>query len=66
MPIYEFHCTSCGSKFEEILRNVDEARDVVCPACGGDEVERLQSSFSRGGCSTGEASSACSPTGGLR
>jgi putative FmdB family regulatory protein len=43
MPIYEFRCTPCADHFEELVRRQDEA--VRCPACGGQEVERLVSTF---------------------
>jgi len=65
MPIYEFRCKTCDSRFEEILRGADEAREVACPACGSAEVERLQSSFARAGCSKGEAFPSCSPRRGF-
>ena len=38
MPIYEFACAACGTRFEELTR-----ADATpgCPACGSGEVERL-------------------------
>jgi len=35
MPIYEYHCQSCGSTFEKILRMADHAVPVSepCPQC---------------------------------
>lgn len=46
MPLYEFHCSSCDERFEELVgSHVGLAEeDVVCPACGGTEVERLTAS----------------------
>jgi putative FmdB family regulatory protein len=40
VPIYEFRCGSCGTRFEELV-----ARDAsaACPSCGSREVERLLS-----------------------
>ncbi len=40
MPMYEFHCRSCGSDYEELCGS-DEA--VPCPKCGSAETERLMS-----------------------
>ena len=34
MPIYEFECTCCPSKFE-LKRGFHEDAPVTCPACGG-------------------------------
>jgi putative FmdB family regulatory protein len=39
MPVYEYHCTSCGKDFEYEHRMSDPRR-TVCEACGG-ELERL-------------------------
>ena len=34
MPIYEFECTCCPSRFE-LKRGFHEDSPVTCPACGG-------------------------------
>ncbi len=47
MPIYEFNCTRCQERFEEILRSVAQAEEVVCPECGSEKVDRLPSGFAR-------------------
>ena len=46
MPIYEFECTSCGHRFEELVGSHVglEAADVACPECGSVKFERLLSS----------------------
>ncbi len=44
MPIYEYACDGCGTKFEELRRASDESR-VTCPHCGSGEVTRQFSSF---------------------
>lgn len=41
MPIYEYKCTSCGSKVEK-LQKFSEAPLKVCESCGG-EMEKLWS-----------------------
>ena len=42
MPLYDFHCRTCGHDFEALVR----ARDVPsCPTCRGQDLERLQSRF---------------------
>jgi len=60
MPIFEFMCKKCKKEFEFFQLRRDEI--VVCPFCGGEEVEKLLSSFGLGGSgSEGKISSgACS------
>jgi putative FmdB family regulatory protein len=50
MPIFEYICETCGTKFEELVRSADE--QVTCPQCGKKQVEKLYSPFARfcGGC----------------
>jgi putative FmdB family regulatory protein len=45
VPIYEFECSDCGHRFEELVGSHvgAEAEDVVCPDCGSAEIERLLS-----------------------
>lgn len=51
MPIYEYRCEKCGRKFEKLRRMDDADRDLQCPHCESEEVQRLLSSFrSSGGC----------------
>lgn len=33
MPIYEYHCSSCGRDFEK-LQKVSEPPTSTCPVCG--------------------------------
>ena len=49
MPIYEYRCASCAERFEQLVRSADAA--VACPTCGGADVDRLLSTFSRVGSS---------------
>jgi len=45
MPIFEYLCEDCGTKFEKLMRNGARASDVLCPACGEKHVERQLSTF---------------------
>jgi putative FmdB family regulatory protein len=40
MPLYDFSCTDCGSRFERLVRNEAEVAAVDCPGCGGRRVIR--------------------------
>jgi putative FmdB family regulatory protein len=42
MPIYEYHCSDCGSDFEKL---VTSQTVVACPACESREVARSMSRF---------------------
>jgi putative FmdB family regulatory protein len=50
MPMYEYRCRKCSKRFELLRRMADADRDLECPECRSDEVERLLSAFSAGGC----------------
>ena len=43
MPIFEYKCTVCGSRFERILNR--EAKSIQCVACGSVQSQRLISAF---------------------
>jgi len=50
MPIFEYRCSACGHRFED-LRSQGEADDPGdCPKCGKPKVERMMSSFATAGC----------------
>ena len=43
MPVYEYYCDSCKSKFE-VRRPMSEASiDTACPECGKPAVKRFSS-----------------------
>ncbi len=68
MPIYEFDCPSCGQPFEELVRNSEAAKDVVCPTCGSRKAKKKLSTFaskvSGGGAAySSQSASACAPSG---
>ncbi len=47
MPIYEYECAKCGTRYEYIHGNDGTQADVPeCPACGGSGAKRLLSLFS--------------------
>lgn len=41
MPMYEYHCTSCGKEFEELV--FKDGETVRCPGCGSTQTEKLLS-----------------------
>jgi len=42
MPIYDYVCTSCGSRFEHMQAGT-EVKNLACPACGSSAVSKLVS-----------------------
>jgi len=48
--MYEYRCRGCGRNFELLRRMQDSDRDLKCPECQSDEIERLLSTFAAGGC----------------
>ena len=50
MPLYEYYCSDCKSKFELIVSH-RHADDIVCMKCQSEKVRRLLSVFAlaRGG-----------------
>ncbi|MCL5743331.1 MAG: zinc ribbon domain-containing protein [Acidobacteria bacterium] len=34
MPIYEYKCKDCGTKFEKLIRRTEEVAGLGCPSCG--------------------------------
>ncbi|MCA9595768.1 MAG: zinc ribbon domain-containing protein, partial [Myxococcales bacterium] len=46
MKLYDFLCNDCGQKFEDLVRELSDAR---CPACESANVEKQLSAFAIGG-----------------
>jgi putative FmdB family regulatory protein len=40
MPLYEFKCRTCDTRFEMLRKISDSDEDVSCPECGEFEAER--------------------------
>ncbi len=43
MPIYEYVCSGCRTRFEKLVRRFGE--EVVCPSCASGAVDRQLSVF---------------------
>jgi putative FmdB family regulatory protein len=50
VPIYEFECSKCGARFEEL---VPAGAKAPCPECKSSEVERRYSPIGEGGVPVG-------------
>ena len=45
MPIYEYSCDDCGTKFEKLVRRTADAGAVECPSCGEKHLTQEMSTF---------------------
>jgi len=45
MPIFEYKCQDCGTKFEKLLRRSADAAQLDCPACGQKHLTQELSTF---------------------
>ena len=64
MPIYDYTCQDCDTKFEELIRNAQDEAGVRCSSCGSTRVERQMSSFAMGkGRSASSSASSSSRSG---
>ena len=72
MPLYEFECTRCRRRFEELVRGAGDLQALKCPDCGSEDVARQISaacvgtagSGGTGGYDAGSASAGGSCCGG--
>lgn len=62
MPIYEYKCRKCGTKFE-LLQNMGATnKDLTCPKCGTSKPIKQFSVFSCSEESSSECESGVCPT----
>ena len=45
MPIYEYLCEECGTKFEKLVRRAADAPAIECPSCGQKRLKQEYSTF---------------------
>jgi putative FmdB family regulatory protein len=45
MPLYEYVCKDCNTRFDALVRNLAAADSVTCESCSGRNVRRLISTF---------------------
>ncbi|HLW77500.1 MAG TPA: zinc ribbon domain-containing protein [Bryobacteraceae bacterium] len=43
MPIFEYLCDDCGTRFEKLVRRADE--NILCPQCGESHLTTQFSTF---------------------
>ena len=45
MPIFEYQCDDCGTRFEKLVRRAAQSDGIECPSCGQQHVTTQVSSF---------------------
>ncbi|KKO19269.1 MAG: FmdB family transcriptional regulator [Candidatus Brocadia sp.] len=45
MPIYDFQCSQCNTKFDEYFRSASERKKLFCPSCQSENVQKIFSVF---------------------
>ncbi len=45
MPMYEYYCSSCRTRFENLVRVPGAGAHATCPTCGRHNVPRVLSTF---------------------
>ena len=46
MPVFEYKCSSCNTKFEVLHKSSVNQDKVTCPDCNSKKITKLFSSFS--------------------
>ena len=66
MPIYEYTCKNCQTKFDKLVKSMSSANGIDCPKCGSKQTARSMSVFSVGSESAKSSSPApiCGRCGG--
>ena len=63
MPIYEYVCDDCGTKFEKLVRRNQDA--IACPSCGESHLNTALSTFAAHS-SNGKAQASTGPVSLVR
>lgn len=64
MPIYEYECNNCKTKFETIV-SISSKDNVACEKCGSEDTRKLISAMGIKISSTSDSISGCQPRGGF-
>jgi putative FmdB family regulatory protein len=67
MPLYEYKCIRCETRFDALRAMADADDPIECPGCGGAETHRLISLFSAVGdegviAGAGDSCGSCTPS----
>ena len=57
MPIFEYMCKNCNSKFELLVRSQDSEEHLKCPQCDSEDLQKMFSAFGMKSSSSGHSCS---------
>ena len=66
MPLYEYHCNSCGEEFEKMVRFSQAELPQPCPNCQSTDTKRQLSRIASLSSNTGSTGSSCASSGPFR
>jgi putative FmdB family regulatory protein len=64
MPIYEYCCEDCGTKFEKLVRRASETAELECPSCGKSHLKQELSTFAAHSAAPKSSGAPMCPSGG--
>lgn len=68
MPVYEYRCEQCGTRFEQFVHLSTDSSPKRCPRCGAAQTRKQFSIFSTASTTSGTSSAPgpgqCAPHGG--
>jgi putative FmdB family regulatory protein len=59
MPVFEYKCDECGSKYDFFHKSSLKQDEVTCPKCGSAKSKKLFSAFATANSSDSDFSSSC-------
>ena len=63
MPIFEYVCQSCGTRFEKLILSSQHKQALDCPRCGSKDVEKAFSVFGSVSSTRSASTANCAPSG---
>ena len=57
MPIYEYDCEACGTRFEKLVFLTSLPKHIVCPECSSGQVSKRMSLIAAPGSASAESPS---------
>jgi putative FmdB family regulatory protein len=59
MPVFEYKCSDCGSKYDMFHKSSLKPEEVTCPKCGSVKNKKLFSAFATSNSSETDYSPSC-------
>lgn len=64
MPVYDYKCNECDSKYDIFHKSKENQEDIICPKCGSKNASKLMSAPSISMHSLGSPEMPACPSGG--